>query len=590
MKKFVLYILFSLLGMCGLFAQKLTIQAPKVVEVGEVFRVSYAINTETESNFQLSDVNGFVLVGGPQKGHSSQMSFVNGKRTQSVEISETYYFRAESPGRFRLPIAKTIVNGQTVQSTTHVVEVVGSAQAKQNIQQQNLDNEIAEDVFARINVNKNEVYVGEALYLSIKLYTRYQLNLNDHSFPNFNGFYKKDLEEIQTLTAESENINGKQYNSYAFKKLVLFPQKSGDLKIEPFETDIDVLIPAGRSFWGVQHKQERKYIKSNSSKITVKPLPSGKPASFGGAVGEFKVNAGIDATEIKQNEAFTYKITISGTGNMSLISSPKLNLTNDFEVYDPKITEKTSITVRGDKGSKTFEFLVIPRREGKFTLPAYEFSYFNPVTKSYKTITIDEIPIEVKKSEGGSSNVVSNFSNAKEEIQYFGNDIQYIKTGNLDLGKKTEHSISSGLFYLWYIIPTVFLLALAYFKRVQIKQSSDIALVKNRKANKESKKRLKTARIALENNDDAKYYEEVAKALWGYIADKYSIQTAELSTEIVLEYLQNKSVSEEYIKELSDLLQQCEMARFAPSLSVSGKEQLYSRASDIILKFEQIIK
>jgi len=585
-------------------AQKVnfTVEAPTVVEVGEVFRVVYRVNASPEKGFEVFPVKGLELVSGPQRGQSSSMSIVNGRTTMEYELSETYHYRAENPGSVTIQPATVHVDGRPYKTRAHKIDVVGSSAAKQQALQNSTQNQTtnepnvsqnlvaSDDVFVQVSVNKSTAYVGEAIYVSLKLYTKHRLTLNDHSYPEFSGFYKQDIEAPQSLQYEREVIQDQEYSSVLFKKMVVYPQRAGDIVISPFEVDCNIMIPVSRGFWGLQYDQQRKIVASKPVTIKVNPLPSGKPSNFEGAVGEFTVKAETDVQEISQNDAFSYRVTISGTGNLSLLQEPSIAFSSDFEVYDPKVTRKVSPTAYGDKGSVTYEYVIIPRHEGNYTIPLFQFSYFNVKDKAYATATAPEIPIEVTRAKNSSGSAVSNFSNQKEEVRYVGNDIRYIKTKDFRLDRSNQSIFGTIWYALWFIIPSVFVLLFVIIRRKQIQQNQDIARVRTRRANKESRKRLKQARVCLQNGEDARYYDEIAKALWGYIADKYTIPLAELKKDTVIDFLQEKNVPETHISELITIIEQCEIARYTPNPHIKEKEKLYTRASECIQVFEQIVK
>lgn len=577
----------------------ISVSAPKVVEEGTPFYVRYSINADPENQFSLETCNEIQTYGHPQTGSSSSISIVNGKMTQSHTYTETHQFRATKKGTFPLPIASVKIDGKTYKSKAQNIEVVdnasgsnSTAQSQQNQRQSQITDpkpeNASEDIFARIFVNKNSAYIGEPILATIKLYTQKDIaNINDYTLPDFNGFFKRVLEQPQKLEYTEENINGKQYYSVLFQRVVIYPQKEGKLTISPFKINCNIIAGyTSGGFWGFsQRKIEERNINSKPVSITVKPFPIGKTTNFTGAVGKFSMSASTDVTSIPANEAFSLKVTIKGEGNFSLLTKPNITFPQDFEVYDPKTTDNFSISATGDKGSKTFEYVIIPRHEGKFTIPSITMQTLNPATKTYNTLTTDEIQITVTKG-SANGNVVSNYTQTTKEDVQFGNDIQFIKTGKLHLQKES-------FFYrtLWFWLINIGLVIITtiiiVIRRKQIELNSDITRMKHKRANKESQKRLKNARKFLDSGNDTQYYEEVAKALWGYIGDKFSIEQIDLTTDKIKDHLSTKGIENELIEELLQVIQQCEFARFAPSSSIEGKEKLFSQAEDIIQKFEQ---
>ncbi|MBO4778176.1 MAG: protein BatD [Bacteroidales bacterium] len=585
----------------------ISVSAPKVAVEGELFHVRYSINTDPGNQFSIETCDEIQASGRPQTSSSSSISIVNGNITKNYTYTETRQFRATKKGTFPIPIASVKIDGKTYRSKAQNIEVVDNttaANAAQQTQQQrqqnnNYSNQYAQDdpqpetasndVFARVFVNKSTAYIGEPILATIKLYTNKDItSINDHSLPDFNGFFKRVLEQPQKLEYKEESINGQQYYSILFQRVVIYPQKDGKLTITPFKVDCNVLTGyTSGGFWGFsQRKIDRRVIESKPITITVKPFPAGKSANFTGAVGNFSISAKTDVTTIPANEAFSLKVTVKGEGNFSLLTKPNITFPQDFEVYDPKVTDNFSTTTTGDKGSKTFEYVILPRREGNFTIPAIEMQYFNAETKSYKTISTDEIQITVTKGTNNGG-VVSNYTQTTKEDVQFGNDIHFIKTGDLQLRKNTGYFFRSTAYWIVNLLIALGMIGFILVRRKQIELRSDVSGMKMRGANKESQKRLKTARKYLESNEDALYYEEVAKALWGYVADKFTIEQVDLTTDKIKERLLERNIDESLIDKLIQVLQRCEFARFAPAADVKGKEELFTEAGNVIQEFEQ---
>ncbi|MBP5583951.1 MAG: protein BatD [Bacteroidales bacterium] len=585
----------------------ISVSAPKVAVEGELFHVRYSINTDPGNQFSIETCDEIQASGRPQTGSSSSISIVNGNVSKNYTYTETRQFRATKKGTFPIPVASVKIDGKTYRSKAQTIEVVDNttaANAAQQTQQQrqqnnNYSNQYAQDepkaetasndVFARVFVNKSTAYIGEPILATIKLYTNKDITvINDHSLPDFNGFFKRVLEQPQKLEYKEENINGQQYYSILFQRVVIYPQKDGKLTITPFKVDCNVVTGyTSGGFWGfTQRKIDRRVIESKPIAITVKPFPAGKSANFTGAVGNFSIAAKTDVETIPANEAFSLKDTIKGEGNFSLLTKPNITFQLDFDVYDPKITVNFSITTTGVKVSKTFEYVILPRREGKFTIPAIEMQYFNAETKSYKTISTDEIQITVSKGTNNSG-VVSNYTQTTKEDVQFGNDIHFIKTGGLNLQDNKSFFFRSTAYWVVNLLIILGMIGFILVRRKQIELRSDVSGMKMRGANKESKKRLKTARKYLESNEDALYYEEVAKALWGYVADKFTIEQVDLTTDKIKERLLERNIDESLIDKLIQVLQRCEFARFAPTADVKGKEDLFAEAGNVIQEFEQ---
>jgi len=577
--------------------QTITVQAPKVVEEGEFVHITYSINVRPGDNFKVSTVDGLQASGRPQTSTSNSIQIINGKTTSEYTYSETHQFRAIRKGVFKIPIASVVIDGKTISSKTQEIEVVAassnnsaqrqsSGAAAQQAYQDPTPSSAGTDVFARVYTNKQTAYIGEPIYVSIKLYTQKNFNINTHTFPEFTGFYKKIIEQPQELKFEREVIDGKEYYSVLFQRLVLFPQKSGKLTIIPFKLDCNVITQVGNSFWNMYNKQERRIIESKPVYIQVLPFPQGKTSDFNGAVGEFSITAKTDVQTIPANEAITYKFTIQGIGNLALLQKPTIDFPKDFEVYEPKIIDSYTTTTMGDKGSKTFEYVVIPRHEGNFTIPQVVMQVFNTETKTFKTITADAIQIAVTKG-AVTNQVTTNFGTNKEQIQYSADDFRYIYTDDLQL-----HSISSyviinpwfnGLFVILVLGAAVYI----FVARKRIELYSNVTLLKQKQAAKVSKAYLKQAREFLNQGNDAAYYEAISKALFGYIGNKLSIPMTDFTVETIADTLHKKQVPEIIIQTCIEIVNQCEMARYAPIQSIEDKEQLFTKTSQVIQGIEQ---
>ncbi len=604
MKRLVTIIFFTISIIFNALAQDISISvsAPKIVEEGTLFHVRYSINTDPGNMFSVETCNEIQASGRPQTGSSSSISIVNGNVSKNYTYTETRQFRATKKGTFPLPVASVKIDGKTYKSQSQTIEVVdnttaanAAAQTQQQARQQNGYNQSYQnepkpdnasgDLFARVLVNKTSAYIGEPILATIKVFTTEQniQGINDHTLPDFNGFYKRVLEQPQTLEYKQETIDGKTYYTILFQRLVIYPQKDGKLTISPFKLDCNAVTgyTSGGWFGFPQRQIERKIIESKNVVINVKPFPAGKSADFSGAVGKFSMDAKTDVTTIPANEAFSLKVIVKGEGNFSLMTKPNITFPQDFEVYDPKVIDNFTATSTGDKGSKTFEYVILPRREGNFSIPAINLQYFDIASKTYKVLTTEPIDITVTKGTG-NANVVSNYTAANKEDVQFGNDIHFIKTGDLHIAKTGTHFFRSTAFWIIFLLCFVATIGFVIVKRKQIELRNDISGMKQRGANKESKKRLKTALKYMQSNEDALFYEEIAKALWGFVADKFTIAQVDLTTDKIKEKLLERKISEESIDKLIQILQRCEFARFAPSADTKGKDELFEEASNII--------
>ena len=600
MKKYISLILILSFTIYSAFAQvRFKASANKVVEVGENFRLIFSVNAQG-SGFTPPSIKKFAVLAGPSTSRNSSFQYINGKTTQTMNVSYTYILQARKPGKYSIGKAEITIEGKKYNSNAITIEVIkgGSSNTPNN---NNVDGSTptqttnSDDLFVRINLNKSTVYQGEQLIASIKVYDRIGLkNLTDYKFPKYTGFWTQDIETNGNITLQRENVNGKLYKTGVLKQTILFPQKSGTLTITPFELECVVQQIAGkrRNFFGEYvntYVDVTKKIKSAGRKVKVLPLPANKPASFKSAVGNnFSITAKIDRKELKSNESITLKVKILGSGNIKLVDVPTIKFPSSFEVFDPKITDNISNTLAGSQGSKTFEYLLIPREQGEYTIPAISFSYFDVNSKSYKTLITRAIKINVAKGEGNYENV-NNLSVSKEDVESLGTDIRHIKLNKFTLIKTSYSFFGSVGFYSIYLLSFLVFVLLIFILRKKLELNSNLALQRNKQANKISKKRLKLAASYMKENDKAKFYDEIIKALWGYLSDKLNIPGSELSRENVKETLTQHNVNDTIIIDFISVIDSCEFAKYAPVTNDNGLEGDYKKASEIINTFEKVI-
>lgn len=600
MRRIVFFILLCTAGISAFAQIQFKASAPNVVEIGERFRLIYSLNSEG-TNFKAPVLSDFQILSGPNPSSSSSISIVNGKMEQSYELSYTYILQPNSEGKFTVPAATIVVDNKTYQSNSLQIEVVkgsGKSQSQsqnQNNQSQNNDNNQSEsvssdDLYIKINFNKSNPYVGEPITATFKFYSKVTIyNITDATMPKYSGFYSKDLNPDTQIQTQTENINGQKFVTGIVQKVLLIPQKSGEITIDPASLEF-VLIKNVRPthFFDDGRRQYSARVSSKPVTIKVKPLPANSPADFNGAVGKFTMNVKADKTDVKANEAITITTTISGVGNLKLVNKPTLNFPPDFDIYDPKETENLKNSENGISGSKTFEYLIIPRHEGTFNIPPVSLSYFDLSTNSYKTLKSDNITFNIAKGDGEEKvNIIQGYS--KSDIQYLGKDIKFISTGDLNI--QTQYYLIGTNEYILYIsIPSIILLLIIILRYKQIKENANISKVKNKKANKVSQKRLKLANTYLKAGKGAEYYEELMKTLWGYLSDKLTIPVAELTKDTVTEKLRKQNIDEANITTFLDILNQCEFARYAPSADATAKEHLFEQAKEIITLFENKLK
>lgn len=585
--------------------------APAQVIVGRPFQLTYSVNQRSK-DLRAPEITDFDVLAGPYTSTSSSTSFVNGKRTSSFSQTYTYTLMAQRTGTFTIAPATIRVSGDEYTSNGVRITVLPEdeqpaqqsqagknthAQQASNGNSSNSGNVSSENLFIRTIVSKTRVHEQEAVLLSYKLYfagVDVAQFTNNTKIPEFTGFLKQDLEqgEIQT---ELENYNGRNYQTATLYRTLLYPQHSGDIKIDPaqFEAVLRVQTRAQvRSifddFFGTYTNVTRA-ITAPGVTVHVDALPSGKPAGFSGGVGHFSLTPQISQTEVQTNDAVTIRIDITGTGNMKLLKTPAIDWPEGFEPYDPKVTNNFKTTPSGVSGTKSIEYLAIPRASGDYTIPAVSFSYFDTQDDTYKTLSTPEYTLHVKKGaneQSGANSVVNNYVN-KEDIKQLGSDIRYINTVAPHLKAQKEAAVEYGswAFWLLYLVPLcVALLVFAIFHK-RIKENADITRVRYKRANKVAQKRLKQAGKLLKDNQKEAFYEEIERAAWTYLSDRLSIPTADLNKDNIASILHEKGVSDELIKEVNDVLSTAEFARYAPS-SDHAMDDMYKATSQLIDRLE----
>lgn len=614
MKKFITAISLLLLTTGLLQGQNVTFNgsAKNVVRTGERFNLTYTVNAEG-TNFRGPDIKDFSVLSGPNTSSSSSIQIINGKVARSVEYSLTYLLAATKEGTFEIPPAKITVDGTIYESNAVKIQVVKGSTQQQGqsgtsggSQSAQASGDLKDDVFVRAVVDKTNVMQGEQVIITYKLYFRINISSQDFSKePSFQGFWVKDLlRDKQSLVQYKETYHGQQYYVAELKKYAIYPQTSGKVVIEPVDVNVQAQVraksqqrsrdPFLNNFFNDpffnRYQTVEVSLKTNTVTLNVTPLPTNnRPADFNGAVGNFDFNSSIDKTSLKANEPLNLKFTINGTGNIELIDKVNVKFPPDFEVYDPKISKNINIGSNGVSGSKSFEYLIIPRTPGTFTINPVKFSYFDLSKKAYVTLTSPAYTINVAKGEGNASNVTYSGVN-QSDIKYVGTDIHHIFTRIPEFKIIGTFFFGSTLFYILLIAPVLLFILFTIIWKNELKKRSNIALMRNRKATKMARKRMKEAQIFLKENKKEEFYEEVSRALWGYLSDKFSIALASLSMETVRDTLLKKELKEEIIEKFIDILNNCEYARFAPAESTSSRESIYNDGVNIISTIENELK
>ncbi len=569
------------------------------VSVDENFQLIFECSGDGE-RFSPPPLDDFMLLSGPNK--SSNMQWVNGNFSSSVSYS--FILRPKDVGEFVIgpasikvddkvletdPIKMTVSQGRQRSSTPQQSVRPGQSQTQAR-QTEEAPDDVSSNVFLKLFVTDKDVYVGEQLLATYKLYL--SVNVVDYDFSNlvFNGFYSEDLKIDVSKGVATEVINGRQFQVHTLKQTLLTPQKSGKIEIPALESEMVIQVRDGRRQRSLfdqvfgNYRNARISLKSNTESINVRALPTAdQPSDFTGAVGEFSLKATVDHDEVGTNEAVNVNVQIEGKGNLDLISPPKVEFPTDFESYDPKVKNNVSTSASGSRGSKGYEYVVIPRYAGEYEIGPVTFSFFNPATESYIRLKADPIQLTVNAS-GDEEGGVAYVAPKKEDVQIIGKDIRFIHTESPDLRRKESRCFGSLLFYMLCILPFMAMGAAIYGYSFYRAQHSDSTSVKSRRARGMAKKHLAEAKKRL-SGDDGAFYEAISSALFGYIADKLAIPRSDLNRERIEDELRSRGVSDALQQELKKALDECEMVRFAPGV-VRGKQEMLDASVKIIEALE----
>ena len=617
MKKLFCIVAFLLTAIFQMSAQNvIRVEAPDVVAVNEQFNVTFIIEGEkSPSDFQWSSGDDFQLVWGPQKGSSSSIQIINGKRSSSHQTTFTYILIPKATGTFQLPVATALLSGDRISSTQASIQVVSDGASSSQSSGKNGgkssgggqtsstgSGEISSnDLFMRLSLSRTEVVIGEPITATLKIYQRANVvGFENAKFPTFNGFWSQETYVPNNIEFKRESLDDKIYNTAVLRTYVLIPQQSGTITIDPAELVCLVNIRTAPStsnslfdsFFQDEYRTIRKRVTTPAVKVKVNPLPSGQPASFGGGVGNFGISARLTTDNLKTHDAASLVITVSGRGNVALLEEPKVNFPPDFEVYDTKTTENTDKSNGGTSGSKSFEYPFIPRSHGDFTIDPVEYSYYDVNAGKYVTLRTEPLHVKVAKGKGGDSTPVTTVNSGVErkDVKSLADDIRFIFTGKPGLSGSGSFFVGSVFF--WILLALMILGATSVylaFRKVAAMRA-DVAGTKNRRATKMAQKRLKQAGEYLDKNLYTAFYEELHKALIGFVSDKLNMDMSEISKDNIASALTEGGVSEEQTKAFTDLLDACEFARYSPDGGNEAMRSHYDAALKVISSIDSGLK
>lgn len=617
MKKLFCIVAFLLTAIFQMSAQNvIRVEAPDVVAVNEQFNVTFIIEGEkSPSDFQWSSGDDFQLVWGPQKGSSSSIQIINGKRSSSHQTTFTYILIPKATGTFQLPAATALLSGDRISSTQASIQVVSDGASSSRSSGQNggkssgggqtsstgSGETSSNDLFMRLSLSRTEVVIGEPITATLKIYQRANVvGFENAKFPTFNGFWSQETYVPNNIEFKRESLDDKIYNTAVLRTYVLIPQQSGTITIDPAELVCLVNIRTAPStsnslfdsFFQDEYRTIRKRVTTPAVKVKVNPLPAGQPASFGGGVGNFGISARLTTDNLKTHDAASLIITVSGRGNVALLEEPKVNFPPDFEVYDTKTTENTDKSNGGTSGSKSFEYPFIPRSHGDFTIDPVEYSYYDVNAGKYVTLRTEPLHVKVAKGKGGDSTPVTTVNSGVErkDVKSLADDIRFIFTGKPGLSGSGSFFVGSVFF--WILLALMILGATSVylaFRKVAAMRA-DVAGTKNRRATKMAQKRLKLAGEYLDKNLYTAFYEELHKALIGFVSDKLNMDMSEISKDNIASALTEGGVSEEQTKAFTDLLDACEFARYSPDGGNEAMRSHYDAALKVISSIDSGLK
>ena len=586
----------------GMLAQSITASAPSQVAVGEQFRLTYTINTDDVDGFRAGNIPAELeVLMGPSTSRQSSFQMVNGRTSSSTSITYTYILCATANGTFTIPPARATVGGKQMTSNVLRIKVSGQASGQQSGGQQRQQSSgmrsagtpiSGSDLFIKVSANKSRVHEQEPVLLTYKVYTLVDLTSLNGKMPDLKSFYSQEIPLPQQKKFTIENVNGRPYRTVTWSQYVMFPQMTGKLDIpgitfEGVVAQVNRDVDPFEAFFngGSGYVEVNKKIQAPGLSIQVDPLPE-RPAGFSGGVGRFTVKAELDKTEVRANDPVTLRITVSGAGNMKLLKEPVVNFPQDFDKYDAKQTDKTKLTTNGIEGSITWEYLAVPRHQGTYDIPPVEFTYYDTQANAYKTLKTEPFKLNVAKYNGSSQPT----ADSQQTVDELNKDIHYIKTGDTRQHQQGDYFFGSAAYWVVLLLLFVLLLTLIIVFRQRAIDNANVSKMRGKKANKVAVKRLKLADKLMKQGNASAFYDEVLRALWGYVGDKLNMPVEQLSRENISQQLASRNVNEQTIQQFIGALDECEFERYAPGDAKGNMDKTYQAAMTAITKIEDVMK
>ena len=589
---------------CACFSQVIRVSTPSRVEAGENFRVSFKVTTQDVDDFRsgLHSTDVVEVIAGPYTSSESSFQMVNGHTSSSSSITYTYTLYAAKSGVYNIPAAHARVGGKQISSRPAKVTVVGSAQGRGNNSPKMHEDDnypphmkvagsaiSGRDLFIKVSANKRKVYEQEPILLTYKVYTLVDLTQLEGKMPELTGFHTQEIPLPQQKSFHIERVNGKPYRTVTWSQYVMYPQMTGKMEI-PSITFKGIVVQQNRSVdpfeaffnGGSGYVEVKRNIVAPSIKIDVLPLPH-KPANFSGGVGKFNISAQLNKNELKAGDPLSLRIVVGGIGNLKLIKQPVVNFPKDWDKYDPKVTDKTKLTSNGLEGNMIYDILAVPRNQGHYTIPPVELTYYDTSLNQYKTIKTQSFEIKVAKGDGSRSSVVDY---SKDQPK----DIKDIKKGEAELHSVDNFFFGSVGYLMSLLIPFAAFVALLVIFRNRAIDNADLVKMKGKKANKIATKRLRQANKLMLAGKTNEFYDEVLRALWGYVGDKLNMPAEKLSRENISEKLQSHNVDDNTISKFLSAIDDCEMMRFAPGDPEGNMNKTFESAMTAIMEIENVMK
>lgn len=598
MKKAYILLLFVMVCVLTVNAQVISVSAPSKVSAGENFRLSFTINTDDVDDFRAGSIpSGLEVIAGPYTSQQSSYQIVNGHTSRSSSITFTYTLYADKPGTYTVSGAKARVGGKTIASHHVIIKVGAGSRHGNGAPQMHEDAEprmsssgkiSANDLFVKVSASKRRVCEQEPVLLTYKVYTLVDLTSLDGKMPDLKGFHTQEVPLPQQKSFHLEKVNGKNYRCVTWSQYVMFPQMTGKLSI-PSITFKGIVVQRNNSVdpfeaffnGGSGYVEVKRNIVAPGIDIQVDPLPK-RPVDFSGGVGHFTISAQLNHKTVKEGEPLTLRVVVGGIGNLKLIKQPVVDFPKDFDRYDPKVSDKTKLTANGIEGNMIYDYLVVPRNRGDYTIPAVSLTYYDTSTNSYKTIKTQPLQVKIEKGDGNKT-TVDDFSDQPK-------DIKPIKTSDEDVVGVYTSFVGSGSYWLWLVLPFVVFVAVLVVFRKRALDSANIVASKQKRATKVATKRLKTAYRLMKVGRSGEFYDEVLRALWGYVGDRMNMPVESLSRENVVEAFEARNVQKETTEKFVHALDECEFERYSPGDPAGNMNKTYESAMIAIMDIENTIK